>query len=99
MEVHHRGYQLILKRVSPVVTLAARSWTMVQGEEGDDTECLEMCLHQTRHGRDILESSSIFVIKEPYFTITDQGEATLRIDHPSDLVLLEDSSAGEKEAS
>lgn len=90
MDTHHRSRRLTVKRASPVVSLVARSWTMVQDEAGDDTERLEACLHKTRHGEDILESASVFVIKEPYFTITDQGEATLRVDHPSDLIAYRD---------
>lgn len=89
MNTHHRGRKLTVKRGSPVVTLLARSWTMVHDEDGDETERLEMCLHKSRHGEDILESTKLFVIKEPYFTLTDQGEATLRIDHPSDLIACE----------
>ncbi|KAF2655824.1 SET domain-containing protein [Lophiostoma macrostomum CBS 122681] len=87
METHHRGKKLIIRRASPVVTLAARSWTMVQDEEEKETERLEMCLHKARNGEDVLESTRKFIIKEPYFTLTDQGEPTLRIDHPSDLVV------------
>lgn len=64
-------------------------------EEGGEIERLEVCLHKTRHGQDILESASVFVIKEPYFTLTDQGEATLRIDHPSDLVVCQDETAND----
>ncbi|EON63747.1 hypothetical protein W97_02975 [Coniosporium apollinis CBS 100218] len=93
MDTHHRGRQLTVKRASPVVTLAARSWTMVQDEEGDDTERLEVCLHKSRHGEDVLESASSFFVKEPYFTLTDQCEATLRIDHPSDLIVCRDAIA------
>ncbi|KAL2194430.1 hypothetical protein P885DRAFT_42685 [Corynascus similis CBS 632.67] len=87
METHHRGRQLSVKRASPVVTLTSRSWTMVQDEAGE-TERLELLLHKTRHRKDILDSNSIFIIKEPYFTLTEEGEPTLRIDHPSDLVVL-----------
>jgi len=90
LETHHRGYRLNVKRVSPVVTLAARSWTMVQDEDGNETERLELCLHKSRYGEENLESSSNFVIKEPYFTLSDEGEATLRIDHPSDLIICRD---------
>ncbi|KAK7696883.1 hypothetical protein SLS64_014111 [Diaporthe eres] len=68
LETHHRGCKLMLKRaagirgkgVSAVVQLAARSWTLVQGVDGEeDVERLE-------------------------------GEAILRIDHPSDLEWLDD---------
>jgi tetratricopeptide (TPR) repeat protein len=92
METHHRGRKLAIKRASPVVTLASRSWTMVRDEEGEETERLEVLLHKSRHGEDVLESASRFVIKEPYFTITEQGEPTLRIDHPSDLVVCTDEA-------
>ncbi|KAK2037417.1 tetratricopeptide [Colletotrichum somersetense] len=88
METHHRGHFLTVKRVSPVITLTARSWTIVQDEAGG-TERLEVYLHKSKHGEDILESASAFTIKEPYFTMTDQSEATLQIDHPSDLIPLE----------
>ncbi|KAL2021672.1 hypothetical protein VTK56DRAFT_6764 [Thermocarpiscus australiensis] len=110
MDAHHHGRRLTLKRASPVVTLTARSWTMVQDEAGDQVERLEVCLHTSRHGEDVLESASAFVIKEPYFTLTEQGEATLRIDHPSDLIVCrkeiansslasaEDATAAEKVA-
>lgn len=101
METHHRGRCLTVKRTSPtakraspVVTLMARSWTMVYDEEGGEIERLEVCLHKTRHGQDVLESATAFTIKEPYFTLTDQGEATLRIDHPSDLVVCRDETTG-----
>lgn len=101
LETHHRGCKLILKRaagvrgkgVSAVVQLAARSWTLVQCVDGEeDVERLEVCLHTHEHGRDILECSGgkTLVVREPYFTITEQGEATLRVDHPSDLEWLED---------
>ncbi|KAI1206533.1 uncharacterized protein F4807DRAFT_438339 [Annulohypoxylon truncatum] len=59
---------------------------MVQDEEGE-TERLDLCLHNSKYEEDILESASSFVVKEPYFTLTDQGEATIRVDHPSDLIV------------
>ncbi|CAO2649712.1 Nn.00g010040.m01.CDS01 [Neocucurbitaria sp. VM-36] len=94
METHHRGRKLTVKRSSPVVTLVARSWTMVQDEKEEEAERLEICLHKSRHDEDILESAKLFIIKEPYFTLTDQGEATLRIDHPSDLIVCQEETHG-----
>jgi len=93
MDTHHRGRRLAVKRVSPVVILAARSWTIVQDETGDETERLEIYLHRSRHGEDVLETASSFMIKEPYFTLNDQCEATLQIDHPSDLIVCGDEIA------
>ena len=95
MDTHHRGRRLTIRRVSPVVVLTARSWTMVEDAEGGgNTERLEMCLHKSRHGEDILEYAKGFIIKEPYFTLTEEGEATIRIDHPSDLISLSDALTG-----
>ncbi|KAI8268114.1 N-lysine methyltransferase SMYD2-A [Colletotrichum sp. SAR11_239] len=94
METHHTGRRLIVKRAAPVVTHAARSWTMVQDEEAKETERLEICLHKTMHGEEILEAAKTFEIKEPFFTLTEEGEATIRIDHPSDLVPIVDEAPG-----
>ncbi|KAJ4291230.1 hypothetical protein N0V88_006230 [Collariella sp. IMI 366227] len=52
IEIHHRGHRLVVKLASPVVTLTARSWTMVQDEGETETERLEL--------RSRYESSSIF---------------------------------------
>ncbi|KAH6614619.1 tetratricopeptide [Chaetomium sp. MPI-SDFR-AT-0129] len=87
METHHRGFKLVVKRASPVVTGTVRSWAMVQDEK-EETERIEVVLHTLRDGKDVLESAKEFVVKEPYFTLTEEGEPTLRIDHPSDLVVV-----------
>lgn len=87
IDTHHRGSKLTVRRVAPVVTLKAYSWTVVKDGSSDETERLEISLHKSKHGQDILESASTFEIKEPYFTFSDQGEPTIRIDHPSDLVI------------
>lgn len=117
METHHRGRRLTVKRVSLVVSHAARSWTVVQDEDTKDTERLEMCLHKYKHGKEVLEMAtmykekfgeeeeegSLFIIKEPYFTLNEQGIATILIDHPSDLIVTDevefqgqDAAAAEK---
>lgn len=101
-ETHHRGCKLVLERaagprgkgLSAVVQLAARSWALVRDADGGggDVERLELCLHTHRHGSDVLECSGgkVLVVREPYLTVTEQGEATVRVDHPSDLEVLDD---------
>jgi tetratricopeptide (TPR) repeat protein len=91
MDTHHRGRVLTVRRVAPVVKLVVCSWTVVQEESSGEMERLEILLHKSKHGQDILESGSTFKVKEPYFTISDQGDPTLRIDHPSDLVVCAES--------
>lgn len=106
MDTHHRGRRLTVKRVSLVVTHAARSWTVVQDEATKDTERLEMCLHKFRHGEEVLEAAtmhkekfgeeeeepgSMFIIKEPYFTLNEQGIPTILVDHPSDMIVTDET--------
>lgn len=114
MDTHHRGRRLTVKRVSLVVTHKARSWTVVQDEDTEDTERLEMCLHKIKHGQEVLEattlhkqkfgeqdetSGSLFIIKEPYFTLNEQGIATILVDHPSDLIVTDETEADRQAAS
>jgi hypothetical protein len=88
METHHKGKVLTLKRVSPVVELSMSSWAVVQGENAEDVERIELFLHRKRDGSDWLEMVSEFQVKEPYFTLNDRDEPTIRVDHPSDLIVL-----------
>ena len=91
VDTHHYGYVLTVRRMADVVKLVTSSWTVVQEDSSGETERLEISLHKSQYGQDILESSVIFKIKEPYFTLNDQGEPTIRINHPSDLVVCGDS--------
>lgn len=100
MDTHHRGHVLIVRRIADVVRLAARSWTVVEEVEfSDEAERLEIFLNKTRYSSDMLESGTKFKIKEPYFTLNDQGEPTLRIDHPSDLICVDGPDNDRKEES
>ena len=63
----------------------------MEEESSGETERLEISLHKSKHGEDVLEFGTVFKIKEPYFTLSDQGDPTLRIDHPSDLVICTNS--------
>ncbi|OAQ59351.1 TPR domain-containing protein [Pochonia chlamydosporia 170] len=95
METHHRGSVLALRRVSPVVTLKASSWAAMQGESAHDVERLEVFLHKSKFGRELLDLGLVFLVKEPYYTLNNEGEAVIRIDHPSDLVILTYSDSPE----
>ncbi|KAF5671585.1 n-lysine methyltransferase SMYD2 [Fusarium denticulatum] len=87
VETHHRGFYLALRRVSPVSVLQASSWTVVKGQLFDEVERLEAFLHTSQYGDNTLEIASDLVIKEPYYTLNSQGECTIRVDHPSDLII------------
>ncbi|EOO01123.1 putative tpr domain-containing protein [Phaeoacremonium minimum UCRPA7] len=87
METHHRGKVLALHRSSPVVELKASSWAAVKGDSADDSERLEVFLHTSKMGRNVLDLGSDFLVKEPYYTLNNLGETVIRIDHPSDLII------------
>lgn len=93
LESHHRGKKLAVRRISPVAELKASSWTVVEGRDdgGDDEPAqvvvLETFLHKKRLDKDFLDSGSEFVIKEPFYTLNNDNEAVIRINHPSDLVI------------
>lgn len=89
IDTHHHGSVLAVKRTGPVVPLIAYSWTVVEDDAGH-AERLEVCLHKSKRGEDMLDSAREFKIKEPYFTINEQGEATIRVNHPSDLVCVKE---------
>lgn len=85
---HHRGRSLALQRIGPVVVQKTSSWTFVQSlDETEDAERLEVVLHDDHWGDKLLECCKKIFVKEPFFTPSDGGEPTIRIDHPSDLVI------------
>ncbi len=88
MGIHHRGRVICLKRVAPVARLRLNSWTVVQDEEGE-VERFEGGMH----GQDLLDNLSeggVFKVLEPWFTMSEveQEEATIRIEHPSDFLIV-----------
>ena len=88
-ETHHCGRFLRLKRISPAVTLAARTWTVFQDNDNEnDSERFALILHTSTHGEDVLESCSTFIVKDPYLTTDSQGETQLQVNHPSDLIVV-----------
>jgi hypothetical protein len=99
MGTHHRGRVMSLRRVAPVARLRLNSWTVVGDEEGG-VERLEVGMH----GQDLLDSlpeGEVFRVLEPWFTMSEveRDEATIRIEHPSDLlVVTEDGWDSEKTA-
>lgn len=84
---HHRGRSLALRRIGHIVVRKTGSWTIMEDvKEPRDAERLEVVLHDQRHGEKLWESDTEFVLKDPFFTLSDNGTPTIRIDHPSDIV-------------
>lgn len=89
LEGHHRGKKLVVRRISPVAELKTSSWAAVEGvdQPEDQVVVVETFLHKKRLGKDLLDTGSEFVIKEPFYTLNTDNEAVIRINHPSDLVV------------
>lgn len=87
METNHRGRVLSLRRVSPVVDLKTSPWAVMQGDSVHQAERLEVFLHKSRSGGNVLDMCSEILVKEPFYTMNLQGETVIRVDHPSDLVI------------
>ncbi|KAM0700092.1 hypothetical protein Q7P36_000304 [Cladosporium allicinum] len=90
MEKRHEGKKLRVHRREAVVELKGRSWSVVEDIEGGDVERFEIVLHKSRGGEDYLDSIPMgveFTVKEPLFTLNDDGEPTLRVDHPADVIV------------
>ena len=99
MGTHHRGRVISLRRVAPIARLRLNSWTVVRDEEGG-VERLEVGMH-VQDLLDRLPEGEVFKVLEPWFTMSEveQDEATIRIEHPSDLlVVTEDGWDSEKTA-
>lgn len=98
-ETHHVGKVLEVKRIGPVVQQKAASWTVVSEDGSEDGEQVQMFLHRSLYdGEELIESGSALKIKEPYFTVNDQNEPTIRIEHPSDLVVTDTGDKSAKSA-
>ena len=63
METHHKGRKLAVRRKEAVVEQKAHTWTMIEEEGSDDAERLEVVVHKSRGGADLLDSITAFTIK------------------------------------
>lgn len=90
LETHHRGKKVFIRALTPADRITAIT-AIVEDEEG--TAVILQLYNQPEEdqvGKDsMLEHHDIFVIKEPYFKVTTDGQYSLRVDHVSDIVRLE----------
>jgi hypothetical protein len=87
-ETHHRGSFLLLRvfcqpfRKSAV--LAAIE------DETSDVDRLALChTKETLRAFEVLPEGTVITVKEPFYHMDDDGRYALRVDHPSDMVVLE----------
>lgn len=90
LENHHRGSQVLIRVLTPPDRVTA-IMAIVEDQEG--TAVLLQLYNQPQEslvGKDqILHVGHICIIKEPYFKVTSDGSYSLRVDHVSDILLLD----------
>ena len=95
MDIHLRGRVLFARRIGPVHNPHMSARALLEDQTGD-VETIQVYLHKNKHGSPILHFASVFAIKEPYMSLDDHMGHTTRVDHPSNIVLLEGSEATSK---
>ena len=87
-ETHHRGKVLILRRIGEMAVGWSSSITCAE-DATEDAEILRIFHHD--QALCFLPKGTVMVIKEPYYTFDEFNDPQLRIDHPSDLVVLSET--------
>ncbi len=85
-ETHHRGYALFVRGAGPLACSGTTVISVVAGD-GGDVENIEIHHVGLAFAEDLLRTAESIAIKEPYLTIRTDGTTTIRVDHPTDIVL------------
>lgn len=87
VETHHTGRVLIVRTFCDPVRIEA----FVNGVEDQDGNVDRLAVYNvsgTAHPERILPRGTIFAIKEPYYRRANDGGVIIRVDHPSNIMLL-----------
>ncbi|KAF4984516.1 hypothetical protein FZEAL_312 [Fusarium zealandicum] len=95
LETHHRGKKVMLRVLTPADRMTA---VMAMVEDEDGTALLLQIYHQPVEtvvpADEILYPGRVCILKEPFFKCaTGDGSYSLRVDHPSDVIWLDESDA------
>jgi hypothetical protein len=83
LETHHRGFYLMLEASLLPVNLAGAVIALMR----DEAQTMVMTTHYYEDAKN-LSLGGLFIIKEPYFTITSEGHYCVRVDHVTDIIRL-----------
>lgn len=88
-ETHHRGERVIVRVLVPPIRDVGLL-TLVEDEEGTSTKLYLLFQPSEKlvPAERILRLGGCYLIKEPFFTADSNGSSSLRVDHPSDIILL-----------
>ncbi|KAK7966576.1 uncharacterized protein PG986_000853 [Apiospora aurea] len=88
VEMHHEGKVLVLRTITERY-LGAGVVAIVEDERGDANKLA--IYNQTEASTlSALPEGSVVAIKEPYYQFNGDGDFMICVDHPSDIVLLDD---------
>lgn len=87
LETQHRGRVLIVRAFcEPNLMVSIQN--AVEDELGDVDRLAIYNLLPTTEANDVLPQGAIVAVKEPYYKLTADGGPFVRVDHPTDFVLL-----------
>ncbi|KND88680.1 Protein unc-45 [Tolypocladium ophioglossoides CBS 100239] len=91
LETHHRGTRTLVRVRTPPQRITA-VMAIVEDEQG--TAVLLQLYYQPEElvvpAEEILQPDSVCILKEPFFKCATDGSYSLRVDHLSDIIWLED---------
>ncbi|KAL9597818.1 MAG: hypothetical protein Q9219_004895 [cf. Caloplaca sp. 3 TL-2023] len=89
LETHHRGFYLLLRAVTPPNTMTA-VMAIVEDERYDGVmfQLFQQEDDGHRQGDIMVQKHHVFIVKEPYYKIMNDGDYGLRVDHVSDVIWL-----------
>ncbi|KAL1851355.1 hypothetical protein Daus18300_012601 [Diaporthe australafricana] len=88
LETHHRGRILVVKTFCDPIRLSSIQ-NAIEDVRGDVDRISIYNLPSTTSLARVLPKGAIVAVKEPYYKATADGGVMVRVDHPSDIVLLE----------
>lgn len=92
LETHHRGSKVVVRVMLPPTRITAIV-SVVEDEKGTATilQLYNQPPEQLVPASQSLRQGCFYLLKEPFFKGTADGSYSLRVDHVSDVVLLDDS--------
>ncbi|KAL4954649.1 hypothetical protein BDW69DRAFT_205064 [Aspergillus filifer] len=87
LETHHRGTYVILRAVTPTLTMTGTILIV----EDEDNDVVKLTLYNQMEDltkKDGLVEGTVVLIKEPYLKVMGDGGHGIRVDHLSDIIFL-----------
>ncbi|KAL8823300.1 MAG: hypothetical protein Q9191_005988 [Dirinaria sp. TL-2023a] len=91
LETHHRGSYVLLRTATPGLMMTA-VMVVMEDENGSGVvfQLYQQRDDEYRTAEQVLPQKTVWIVKEPYFKVMNDGGYGIRVDHISDLVQLSD---------